>query len=311
MNPHILLALAVAFGVFSSGCEKDDSAETGYSCNGAGNCVQNENGSFESLSECHNSCAVSNSTLYSCEAGNCMPDSNGNFTSLSACQSVCGFTNDLASQGEGVNDVDGNSYNTIILNNGQEWMAENLRTSRYVNGDEITFMEINVQDVSLTIWLNLGDPAHTVYANLIENEIPYGRLYNWHVVTDPRKLCPDGWHVPTDIEWAEMELLLGMSVSDTELLGWRGSPVGGMLKTTESYWNSPNELASNTIGFSAVAGGWCSSGFSQIGEEAIYWSSTELMQNFSIGRQMKYDSGEIGRTMLVWTTGACLRCVKD
>src|SRR5690606_7665460 len=193
-----------------------------------------------------------------------------------------------------------------------EWMAENLRTSHYANGEEITFMEISDQDGSMTLWDNQTVPAHTVYANNQDFEIPYGRLYNWYAVIDPRQVCPDGWHVPSDEEWADLELLLGMSQADTEFLGWRGSPVGGMLKTTGlSYWENPNELANNEIGFSAVASGWCTSGFSKQGEEVFYWSSTELMQNFSIGRQMKYDSGEMGRTMLWWSTGVCVRCVKD
>src|SRR5690554_1783495 len=254
MNPlNKTIMLTVAFGLFFSGCKKDDSTETRYSCNSSGNCVQNENGSFGSLSECQNNCSLNNTTLYSCNSGNCVQDSNGNFNSLSACQSACVFTSELATPGEGVNDIDGNSYNTVVLNNGQEWMAENLRTSRYANGEEITFMEISDQDGSMTLWDNQNVPAHTVYANNQDFEIPYGRLYNWYAVIDPRQVCPDGWHVPSDEEWAELELLLGMSQADTEVLGWRGSPVGGMLKTTGlSFWESPNELATNDIGFSAV-----------------------------------------------------------
>jgi hypothetical protein len=91
-------------------------------------------------------------------------------------------------------DQQGNVYKTIVIGS-QEWMAENLKTSIYRNGEAIA----NVTDDSQ--WQVLTTGAWCYYNNDNQFNCPHGKLYNWYAVADPRNLCPTGWHVPTDGEW--------------------------------------------------------------------------------------------------------------
>ena len=100
----------------------------------------------------------------------------------------------VTNPGAGVN-FNGYTYTSIVLGNGQEWIAENLRTTTYANGDLIP----NVTDG--TQWSNLTTGAWVHYNNDNQYENPYGKLYNWYTVADPRNVCPTGWHVPTDAEY--------------------------------------------------------------------------------------------------------------
>jgi uncharacterized protein (TIGR02145 family) len=136
-----------------------------------------------------------------------------------------------------VTDIDGNTYATIEIGT-QVWMAENLRTTRYQNGDPIPNVTGDVQ------WSNLSSGAWCHYANDPSYEVPYGKLYNWYTVNDSRKLCPSGWHIPTLKEWGFIrDQLGGFSIA------------GGKMKTTDIshyYWKPPSSGASNSSGFSAI-----------------------------------------------------------
>jgi uncharacterized protein (TIGR02145 family) len=169
----------------------------------------------------------------------------------------------VSNPGAGVT-VNGYTYPTIVLGNGQEWMTENLRTTTYNNGDPI----LNVTDV--TQWSNInGSGAWVYYNNDSQYDNPYGKLYNWYAVKDNRKLCPTGWHVPTDADWDVLSDYLG------------GEAVaGGRMKTTGfQYWLSPNTSATNESGFSGLPGGYRSADafnkFYDIGSIGIWWSSTD------------------------------------
>jgi uncharacterized protein (TIGR02145 family) len=122
-------------------------------------------------------------------------------------------------------DIDGNTYQAIKIGD-QWWMAENLKVTHYRNGDPIP----NVTDS--TEWSNLATEAYCVYENDESIAETYGYLYNWYVVNDSRNIAPEGWHVPTDEEWKELEMFLGMSQSEANGTGWRGTDEGGKLKET-------------------------------------------------------------------------------
>jgi len=200
---------------------------------------------------------------------------------------------ELSTPGAGMTDAEGNSYATIILD-GREWMAENLRGAVYANGDTIHFMNVSEFDGSMTLWDNQTAPAHCVYDNNGQYQDPYGRLYNWYAVADPRNVCPDGWHVSTEADWVHLESYLGMTPSDAEFMGWRGDPVGGLLKETGlTHWDSPNTQATNASGFTALAGGQCSGGFK------------------GLARVMNHGRGDVSRTMFLMSSGLSVRCVKD
>lgn len=126
-------------------------------------------------------------------------------------------------QNEILVDIDGNSYKTITIDN-QIWMAENLKTTRLNDGDTIPM----VSDVKT--WISLTQPAYCWYDN---NENPnkrlYGALYNWYTV-ETGKLCPKGWHVPSDKAWL---------ANAPDAVGYRD--LSGIFKyfpSTSFYWTS-------------------------------------------------------------------------
>ena len=122
-----------------------------------------------------------------------------------------------------VTDVDGNIYHTVLIGD-QEWMTENLKTTRYNDGTPIAYV------VDVTDWRNIDEPAYVWYENNSSYEESYGALYNWHAVGDPKGLCPDGWRVATDEDWKELELLLGMNPEQIEGTGLRCVDYGAQLK---------------------------------------------------------------------------------
>jgi uncharacterized protein (TIGR02145 family) len=139
-------------------------------------------------------------------------------------QHTCGATNvhnPDKSYGS-MTDQQGNVYKTIIIGT-QEWMAENLKTSIYRNGDDIA------SNLTGSEWQNTQLGAWVLYNGNSQYDCPYGNLYNWYAVADPRNLCPTGWHVPSNTEWTSLFEYLG------------GSTVaGGKLKTTGAqYWSNP------------------------------------------------------------------------
>ncbi|NOU18564.1 MAG: hypothetical protein HOO91_13495 [Bacteroidales bacterium] len=142
-------------------------------------------------------------------------------------------------------DQDGNIYKTIAIGT-QVWMAENLRTTKYRNGEAIPNVTGNAE------WGNLTTGAYCYYNNTkdIDSIATFGGLYNWYTVSDSRGLAPKGWHVPTDADWTTLVTYLG----DGDLtLG--NSIAGGMMKESGGiHWGS--FPADNSSGFTALAGGW-------------------------------------------------------
>jgi uncharacterized protein (TIGR02145 family) len=106
-----------------------------------------------------------------------------------------------------VTDYDGNVYQ-IVLIGGQCWMMENLKVTHYRNGDPIPHVP-NIGE-----WYGLSSGAYCDYNNDPGNVETYGRLYNWYAVDDSRNIAPEGWHVPTDDEWKQLEMYLGMSQAE-------------------------------------------------------------------------------------------------
>ena len=107
----------------------------------------------------------------------------------------------LYTNGNGLTDICGNNYPSVIIGQ-QEWMKKNLDVCKYRNGDIIP----QVQDP--TLWANLTSGAWCYYQNNTANGTIYGKLYNYYAVVDPRGLAPQGWHVPSDAEWTQLENFL-------------------------------------------------------------------------------------------------------
>ena len=224
---------------------------------------------------------------------------NVNFASAS--QHSCGANsvhNPNLSYGN-MTDQQGNVYKTIVIGN-QEWMAENLKTSIYRNGESIA------TNLTYVEWLNSAITqigAWTFYNNISQYDCPYGKLYNWYAVADPRHVCPLGWHEPTDGEWTTLiDYLGGESVA------------GGKLKSTGlQYWIGPNTDATNESGFSGLPGGsrFSSGQFSNIGLNGIWWSSSENAIAYAWDRSLNYDDASAIRFPPNKTNGSFVRCLRD
>jgi len=212
------------------------------------------------------------------------------------------------SGGNTVTDIDGNVYRTVKIGN-QIWMAENLKVTHYRNGDLIPYVASNSE------WTNLTTGARCIYANDEYNVGTYSYLYNWYAVVDSRNIAPEGWHVPTDEEWKELEMYLGMSEPDANDTGDRGTDEGGKLKEAgTTHWESPNTGATNESGFSALPGGYrlYSNGlFSDIGYSAYFWSTTQDRSDYSWCRGLSRSRSDIDRSGVYRQYGFSVRLVKD
>jgi uncharacterized protein (TIGR02145 family) len=196
-------------------------------------------------------------------------------------------------------DQEGNVYKTIVIGT-QEWMAENLNTSIYRNGDAIP---TNLDNAA---WQSTTSGAWTYYNNDASYACPYGKLYNWFTCVDARLLCPVGWHVPTDPEWTEL----------TDYLGGE-SIAGGMMKTTGTIedetglWNSPNTEATNSSGFSGAPGGirFTTGGYNYIGGSCQWWSSSADGTNVAWIRSIAVDN--VNSYTSNKRIGHSVRCLRD
>jgi len=204
------------------------------------------------------------------------------------------FLNASLTYGE-VTDIDGNTYATVVIG-AQEWMAENLRTATYANGDPIP----NVTDDSE--WSTLSTGAWAIFGNDCDFEIPYGHLYNWFAVDDDRNICPAGWHVATEEEYGEMKDLYG------------GLLAGGPMKSAgDLYWLDPNIGGTNESGFSALPGGLRESDgfFNTINVMACYWTATAYGFGSAFYQEMSYGHDNIYTAFDDVEAGFSVRCVKD
>jgi uncharacterized protein (TIGR02145 family) len=210
----------------------------------------------------------------------------------------------VSNPGPGVS-FNGYNYSTIILGNGQEWMAENLRTTTYANGDQIP----NVTDP--TQWSNLTTGAWCHYNNDSQYENPYGKLYNWYAVSDSRNVCPTGWHVPTDADWSI--LINYLDPSATGNLGNNNSAGAPMKSIGTQYWLSPNWGANNSIGFSGLPGGFrdYQGPFYNISRNGYWWSSTDISAGVGWLRILSYDTYNAIKSNYPKNFGLSIRCIKN
>jgi uncharacterized protein (TIGR02145 family) len=190
-----------------------------------------------------------------------------------------------------VTDIDGNVYKTVRIGQ-QTWMAENLKTTKYRNGETITLITDNTQLTGL----NTG--AYCFYDYAPSNGAIYGALYNYTAVIDSRVLCPSGWHVPNSSEWSMLNSYL---ISDQSLK---------LNESGTNHWKSPYTGADNSSGFTALPGGLRNSEkFDVLSLGGYWWSATKddiILLNRSyrdvyIGLQNYYPKA----------TFCSVRCIKD
>lgn len=195
-----------------------------------------------------------------------------------------------------VSDFEGNAYKTVQIGS-QTWMAENLKSIKLSDGTAIELVKDN------STWANLTTPAYCTYGNdSVTAKDRFGLLYNWYTV-NTKKLCPTGWHVPTNNDWIALATFLGTD-----------SLAGGKLKEASTYnWFSPNLYATNVYGFKAIPCGYryYNGSFQNFGYSGNWWSATEFSSKLGWYRFLSYNDGKIGAYYYDKVYGFSVRCVKD
>ncbi len=201
-----------------------------------------------------------------------------------------------------ITDIDGNIYTSVLIGD-QEWMVQNLRTSKFNDGTAIPFKYM----VDNATWEGLTTPAYCWYNDDPTNAFfkEYGNLYNGYVAdaasNGGKNVCPVGWHVPNEADWSTLVTYLGgQDIANGHL------KATGTIESGTGLWFSPNTGATNQSGFTALPGGsrW-NSGFLDIGNTAKFWSSGFYM--FWI----KNDSYCEGLYVAPIYNGYAIRCIRD
>jgi len=182
-----------------------------------------------------------------------------------------------------VTDVDGNIYHSVTIGK-QTWLIENLKTTKYCNGDPIP----NITEAKE--WSALRTGKCCSYENDENNDAAYGKLYNWYAVSDTRNIAPEGWHIPSADEWGMLiNRVGGASIAGYKLMkdNQTGFTVllGGCRKTDGSY------------GFISAYGNW--------------WCSNQYSETIAYNWQMCYYNTSIKVSGNDMAMGYSVRCVKD
>jgi uncharacterized protein (TIGR02145 family) len=198
---------------------------------------------------------------------------------------------------DAVQDIDGNYYNIVTIGS-QIWLQENLRTTKLNDNTPIQI----VTDGS--VWSGLTSSAYCWYDNNISYRDQYGALYNWYSA-GTGKLCPSGWHIPSNTEWAALETLLG----GYDIAG------GKMKETGYLHWNSPNAGATNESGFTGLGSGYRDLStyprFMDMGRGTNFWSSDSYSDSQAWWRGLPYYQAVLTDGYHLKTYGFSVRCIKD
>ena len=221
-----------------------------------------------------------------------------------------------------ITDYDGNVYQTVQIGN-QLWMKENLKTTHYADGTAL-IDGTGAGDIS-------GDYTTKYHFAYYDDEYyvaVYGRLYTWAAVmngasgsetdaSEVQGVCPDGWHVPGDDEWQELEMYLGLTEREADATGWRGTNEGlSLMESGSSHWSNRYwgyHPGTDESGFTALPGGsrWYNESFKDLTKRANFWSATESLSSYAWQRRLYYNRADIYRYDDYKSRAYSVRCVKD
>lgn len=207
-------------------------------------------------------------------------------------------------------DQEGNSYKTITIGS-QEWMAENLITSTYLNGDSIPELSVSSQ------WAASTTGAFCYYNNDSTIACPHGKLYNWFACVDPRGLCPSGWHIPSNAEWNT--LINNVDPTASSGINLNNIAAGalksaGTIQAGTGWWYAPNTGAINSSGFSALPSGARDNNafYYQFGYYTAYWSNASYDANRAWYLGIDHDNDNVYPVTLFNKKGGhSVRCLRD
>ncbi len=213
-----------------------------------------------------------------------------------------------SSQNNGIiSDIDGNVYRTVTIGN-QVWMAENLRTTKLNNGTDIVLI------TEQNLWEKLTSAAYCWYKNDSTKAGKYGSLYNWYAV-NTNKLCPEGWRVPSDKEWMQLEAFADSKYEPGDTIWFqvhsRGFDAGRKLKS-DTGW-APDCTGTNNFGFNALPGGERVGKISFLGlnQNGFWWSSTPKDSSMAWYRCMINCVDGVFRGPHPKFVGFSVRCLED
>lgn len=212
---------------------------------------------------------------------------------LTACGGNSSDSNSKVKDGEAgtATDQQGQTFATIGIGS-QLWMAENLNTTQFSNGDPIK--EAN----SWEAWDAAGkaqEPAWCYYEFNVDNEPKYGKLYNWFAVNDERGLAPEGWSIPSAEDWDKLQNHLGEGA-------------GNAMKTAEGWNNDGN--GDNSRGFNAVPAGAMNPSSMNVGNVAYWWTQNEADEQNAHTRFIGYWANDLEEGAYGKVNGFSVRCVK-
>jgi uncharacterized protein (TIGR02145 family) len=199
-------------------------------------------------------------------------------------------------------DNDNRSYKIVQIGD-QRWMAENLAYLPAVSPPTTG----SYTEPYYYVYGYEGADVATAKGNA--NYTTYGVLYNWPAA---KAACPPGWHLPTDDEWKQLEMALGMTQAQADEMSWRGNDQGTQMKAT-SGWNN-NRNGTNTSGFSALPGGsrYTNGLFDSVGDYGRWWSSTEGGSTHNAWiRALSYDYSGVSRSYSFDGYRFSVCCVRD
>ena len=219
-----------------------------------------------------------------------------------------------------VTDVDGNVYNTKLIGSSQCWMTTNLKVTQYDDGSVIPDFTASTSNP----WATSGARTEYVLTGVTGYVGTFGYLYNWYAVNDLRKLCPAGWHVPTDAEWTIMiqtldPMQLVNSTNVSTFTGAQSATAGTVMKSTVTNpspgnlgWN-PGSSGTNTSGFSVLPGGYRDNdgSFTSIRSIAFFLSADQYNGSNANGRFMLSNNRNVYRNSPTKSYGGSVRCLKD
>jgi uncharacterized protein (TIGR02145 family) len=193
-----------------------------------------------------------------------------------------------------VTDRDGHLYRTVRLGT-QWWMIENLRTATFSDGSPIQL------DSSDMAW-SAGNSAYCWYSNDSSGyEKTYGKLYNWYAVSDVHGLCPEGWHIPSQLEWMAL----------TSELGGQAICGGKMKELGNGHWLPNNAAATNESGFTARPGGLRTTNGTFVNLNYVgYWWASSISGASAWYSNLYYYNGNLDLNLAEKFNGLSVRCTR-
>ncbi len=199
---------------------------------------------------------------------------------------------------EALTDIDGNVYKVVKIGN-HVFMTENLKVTKYKNGDLIETTDPVTLDIS-----DISTPKFQWVAGGKEQNLDlYGRYYTWYAVTDPRGICPEGWHIMTDTEWADL----------CNYAGGRNNASGKLKDATSGMWAYGNSQVSNSTRFSARPAGarGANGAFGGMSHYGGWWSTADREELVGAYWRIFYNDDIVKRVDFKKNSGFSVRCAKD